>query len=260
MIRKHFRLGFIFVRKIFVNVYVIIFHTRRGLAKDNGEKHFSQTPIRLYMPTQLSDNVDATETDVAPRNYDTLAYYVENAEPPRKKALLELESKKNPSTATAQSPPPVNSWEIITPQVQYVTVSSSAETHPDPQPEIPDNPQQPLKLQLRNVTDLRNDTIFHNMNPAEISSIPSCPHTTVTHTQPPLQTFKPNYSPSVTNLQQPYSPTMAPAEMTQAEWRSPASISFSYQTLPDESSWANEVNTEGTGPLINGATQVYMID
>ena len=155
---------------------------------------------------------------------------------------------------------PVNSWEIVAPEVQYVTVSSSAETHPDPQPEIPDNPQQPLKLQLRNVTELRNDPIFHNMNPAEIPSISSCSHTTVTHTQPPLQTFEPNYSPSVTNLQQPYSPTMAPAEMTQAEWRSPANISFSYQTLPDGSSWANEVSTEGTGPLINGTTQVYMID
>ena len=223
---------------------MLLFYIRREETGDNAEKHFSETPIRLYMPGHLDDtNIEASDADIATRSYETLAYCVEEDEPPRKRPHLVLRRSKSISSTSSTTDSPPTSWE--TTELQSTSVSSSEENQPEPPAEDFKKPYSPLGLKLRSVNDLKAGLI--PTSSAVDVHVPYYPDTGATCTLTLPELFKPTYKPSMPILDEPYSPTMPPLELI-SDWG----------PLPDgcRPSWAEDI----TGVGADHANNINMVD
>ena len=222
---------------------VLLFHIRREETGDNAEKHFSETPIKLYMPGHLEDtNIEASDADIATRSYETLVYCVEEDEPPRKRPNLSIRRSKSISSTSSTTDSPPTSWE--TTEVQSTSVSSSEESQSDPPAENFKKPYPPLGLKIRDINDIKVG--LAPTSTAANVHVPYYPDTGATCTLTLPELFKPTYNPSMPILEEPYSPTMPPLDIT--DWR----------PLPDgcRPSWAEDVSGVGA----DHANNINMVD
>ena len=192
------------------------------------------------MPGHLDDtNIEASDTSIATRSYETLAYCVEEEEPPRKKPHLVMEQRKSISSTSSRTDSPTTSWE--TTEIQSSSISSSEESQLEPPAENFKKPYSSLNLKLRNVNDLKAGLV--PTSTAVNIPVPYYPDTDATCTLPLPELFQPTYNRSMPILDEPYSPTMPPLEVTPAEWRS----------LPDgcRPSWEDDISNVGVDHVNN---------